>query len=120
MKSASSVMRSTRWRDRLVELRKRFENRNGRCSGVSQLDWCTPVAPDSEHRQQLQADQKMFEDANTRNVQEDRRARLVIIKRVLDDLRNIARQIPLERFPVDLNRTVADAAEAMEQHAETI
>ena len=38
---------------------------------------------------------------------------------MLDDLRNIARPIPLERFPVDLNRTVADAAEAMEQHAET-
>ena len=38
---------------------------------------------------------------------------------MLDDLRNIARPIPLERFAVDLNRTVADAAEAMEQHAET-
>ncbi|MEO8075700.1 MAG: HAMP domain-containing sensor histidine kinase, partial [Acidobacteriota bacterium] len=31
----------------------------------------------------------------------------------------IARPIPLERFPVDLNRTVGDAVEAMEQHAET-
>jgi two-component system sensor histidine kinase BaeS len=42
-----------------------------------------------------------------------------IIKRVLDDLRNIARPMPLERFPVDVNRTVAEAAEAMQQHAET-
>lgn len=42
-----------------------------------------------------------------------------IIKRVLDDLRNIARPIPLERFPVDVNRTVADSVETMEQHAET-
>jgi signal transduction histidine kinase len=42
-----------------------------------------------------------------------------IIKRVLDDLRNIARPMPLERFPVDVNRAVSDATEAMELHAET-
>jgi signal transduction histidine kinase len=42
-----------------------------------------------------------------------------IIKRVLDDLRNIARPMPLERFPVDVNRTVAEAVAAMERHAET-
>jgi signal transduction histidine kinase len=44
---------------------------------------------------------------------------MVIVKRVLDDLRNIARPIPLERFPVDLNKSVADAIEAMLPHAET-
>jgi signal transduction histidine kinase len=44
---------------------------------------------------------------------------MVIVKRVLDDLRNIARPIPLERFPVDLNKSVADAVEAMLPHAET-
>ena len=44
---------------------------------------------------------------------------MVIIKRVLDDLRNIARPIPLERFPVDINRSVAEAVESMQQHAET-
>jgi signal transduction histidine kinase len=44
---------------------------------------------------------------------------MVIVKRVLDDLRNIARPIPLERFPVDVNRSVTDAVEAMQQHAET-
>jgi signal transduction histidine kinase len=64
--------------------------------------------------------QKMFEDLEYRETFKKTVEReLVIIKRVLDDLRNIARPIPLERFPVDLNRTVADAAEAMEQHAET-
>ena len=64
--------------------------------------------------------QKMFEDAEYRETFKRTVEReLVIIKRVLDDLRNIARPIPLERFPVDLNRAVADAAEAMEQHAET-
>jgi signal transduction histidine kinase len=44
---------------------------------------------------------------------------MVIVKRVLDDLRNIARPIPLERFPVDLNKSVADAIDAMLPHAET-
>ena len=64
--------------------------------------------------------QKMFEDAEYRETFKRTVEReLVIVKRVLDDLRNIARPIPLERFAVDLNRTVSDAAEAMEQHAET-
>jgi two-component system sensor histidine kinase BaeS len=44
---------------------------------------------------------------------------MVIVKRVLDDLRNIARPIPLERFSVDLNKSVGDAVEAMQPHAET-
>jgi signal transduction histidine kinase len=42
-----------------------------------------------------------------------------IIKRVLDDLKNIARPMPLEHFPVDVNRTIAEAVETMERHAET-
>jgi signal transduction histidine kinase len=44
---------------------------------------------------------------------------MVIVKRVLDDLRNIARPIPLERFPLDLNKAVGDAVESMQPHAET-
>ena len=42
-----------------------------------------------------------------------------MIKRVLEDLRNLARPIPLERFPVDVNRVVAESLETMQQHAET-
>ncbi len=42
-----------------------------------------------------------------------------IIKRVLDDLKNIARPMPLEHFPVDVNRGVAEAVETMARHAET-
>jgi signal transduction histidine kinase len=64
--------------------------------------------------------QKMFEDAEYRETFKrtvDRE--LVIIKRVLDDLRNIARPIPLERFVVDVNRTVAESVEAMQPPAET-
>ena len=47
--------------------------------------------------------QKMFDDAEYRETFKRTVEReLVIIKRVLDDLRNIARPIPLERFPVDI------------------
>jgi signal transduction histidine kinase len=64
--------------------------------------------------------QKMFEDAEYRETFKKTVEReLVIIKRVLDDLRNIARPIPLERFALDINRSVAEAAEAMQPHAET-
>ena len=63
---------------------------------------------------------KMWDDAEYRETFRRMVEReMVIVKRVLDDLRNIARPIPLERFPVDLNRSVADAVEAMQQHAET-
>ena len=42
-----------------------------------------------------------------------------IVKRVLEDLQNIAKPIPLERFPVEMNRSVAEAVESMQPHAET-
>ena len=35
------------------------------------------------------------------------------LKRVLDDLRNVARPTPVERFPLDVNRSVADIVESM-------
>ena len=64
--------------------------------------------------------QKMFDDVDYRETFKKTVDReLVIIKRVLDDLRNIARPIPLERFVLDLNRTVAEATESMQPHAET-
>ena len=40
------------------------------------------------------------------------------LKRVLDDLRNVARPAPVERFPLDINRTVADIVESMRGYAE--
>jgi len=36
------------------------------------------------------------------------------IKRVLENLRHLARPMSLERFPVDVNRSVADVAESMQ------
>ena len=64
--------------------------------------------------------QKMFDDMEYRETFKRTVEReMVIIKRVLDDLRNIARPIPLERFPVEINRAIADVVDAMQPHAET-
>ena len=63
---------------------------------------------------------KMFDDHDYRETFKrtvDRE--MVMIKRVLDDLRNIARPIPLERFPVEINRSVSEAVETMQRRAET-
>jgi signal transduction histidine kinase len=40
------------------------------------------------------------------------------IRRVFDDLRNIAKPMPLERFPIDLRKLVVDTAEAMRANAD--
>ena len=41
------------------------------------------------------------------------------IKRVFEDLRNIARPMPLEHFPLDVNTLVADIGESMRANADT-
>ncbi len=38
---------------------------------------------------------------------------LAQIKRVLDDLRNVAKPMPVERFPIDINKSVADLVDSM-------
>jgi signal transduction histidine kinase len=43
---------------------------------------------------------------------------LAQIKRVLDDLRNVARPIPLERFPIDVNKAIVEVGESMAAVAE--
>jgi signal transduction histidine kinase len=40
------------------------------------------------------------------------------IRRVLEGLRHLARPLPLERFPVDVNKSIADVVEAMQSHGE--
>jgi signal transduction histidine kinase len=63
---------------------------------------------------------KMFDDIEYRETFKRTVEReMVMIKRVLDDLRNIARPIPLERFPVEINRSVSEVVESMQQHADT-
>ena len=62
---------------------------------------------------------KMFDDIEYRETfQRTVDREMVVVKRVLDDLRNIARPIPLERFPIDVNRSVAEVVESMQQQAE--
>jgi signal transduction histidine kinase len=64
--------------------------------------------------------QKMFDDQEYRETFKRTVEReMVVIKRVLDDLRNIARPIPLERFPIEVDRSLAEVVESMQQHAET-
>jgi signal transduction histidine kinase len=62
---------------------------------------------------------KMFDDLEYReNFKRTVERELAQVKRVLDDLRNIARPLPLDRFPLDLNKTVVDLVESMQTTAE--
>jgi signal transduction histidine kinase len=63
---------------------------------------------------------RMFDDLEYRQtfrtiVERD----LLQVKRVLDDLRNIAKPIPLDRFPVDINKALSELAESMRVTAES-
>jgi signal transduction histidine kinase len=63
---------------------------------------------------------RMFDDADYRETFKRMIEReSVVIKRVLEDLRNIAQPIPLEHFPVEIDRSVAEIVDSMQQHAET-
>jgi signal transduction histidine kinase len=63
---------------------------------------------------------RMFQDPDYRETFKNTVEREAsIIKRVLEDLRNLASPIPLERFPLEINRAVTEAVETMQQHAET-
>jgi signal transduction histidine kinase len=62
---------------------------------------------------------KMFDDLEYReNFKRTVERELAQVKRVLDDLRNIARPLPLDRFPLDLNKTIADLVESVQTTAE--
>lgn len=63
---------------------------------------------------------RMFDDAEYRETFKRMIEReSLVIKRVLEDLRNIAQPIPLEHFPVDIDRSVADVVESLQTPAET-
>jgi signal transduction histidine kinase len=42
---------------------------------------------------------------------------LAQVKRMLDDLRNIAKPVPLESFPIDVNRALGEVIESMQETA---
>ena len=63
---------------------------------------------------------KMFDDIEYRQTFRATVEReLAQVKRVLDDLRNVARPLPLERFPIDVNKALAELAESMQSTAES-
>jgi signal transduction histidine kinase len=63
---------------------------------------------------------RMFDDAEYRDTFKRMIEReSLVIKRVLEDLRNIAQPIPLEHFPVDIDRSVNDVVESLKVPAET-
>jgi signal transduction histidine kinase len=63
---------------------------------------------------------KMWDDADYRETFRRMFEReLQLVKRVLEDLQNIAKPIPLERFPIELNRSVGETIESMQALAET-
>jgi signal transduction histidine kinase len=63
---------------------------------------------------------KMWEDAEYRDTFRRMVEReMQVVKRVLEDLQNIAKPIPLERFPIELNRSVGETIESMQPLAET-
>jgi two-component system NtrC family sensor kinase len=41
------------------------------------------------------------------------------VKRVLDDLRNIAKPLPLERFPIDINKAITEVVDGMQPTAQS-
>jgi signal transduction histidine kinase len=63
---------------------------------------------------------KMYEDPEYRDTfKRTVNREMMALKRVLEDLRHLARPMPLERFPVDLNRAVGDVVESMRPLAES-
>jgi signal transduction histidine kinase len=63
---------------------------------------------------------RMFDDAEYRDTFKRMIEReSLVIKRVLEDLRNIAQPIPLEHFPVDVDRSITDVVESLQVPAET-
>ena len=62
---------------------------------------------------------KMFDDVDYReSFRRTVERELSEVKRMMDDLRNIARPLPLEKFPIDVNRALAELVESMQTTAE--
>jgi signal transduction histidine kinase len=63
---------------------------------------------------------KMWDDAEYReSFRRTIERELAQIKRVLDDLRNVAKPMPVERFPIDVNKSIRDLVDSMTTTAES-
>jgi signal transduction histidine kinase len=61
---------------------------------------------------------KMFDDLEYReSFRRTVERELAQVKRVLDDLRNVARPMPLDKFPIDVNKALSELAESMQTTA---
>ncbi|HEV8315792.1 MAG TPA: sensor histidine kinase [Vicinamibacterales bacterium] len=62
---------------------------------------------------------KMFDDVDYReSFRKTVERELSEVKRMMDDLRNIAKPLPLEKFPIDVNRALGELVESMQTTAE--
>jgi signal transduction histidine kinase len=108
--------------DRLVELQEEIRKQErqamfGRIAAGLVHDLSHPIQTIGNSCKLIQ---RIFDDAEYRATfakTVDRE--LATVKRLLEDLRNMARPIPLERFPIDVNAALTAAIQTMAPHAET-
>ena len=108
--------------DRLVELQDEIRKQErqvmfGRIAAGLVHDLSHPIQTIGNSCKLIQ---RIFDDAEYRaTFRQTVERELGTVKRVLEDLRNIARPMPLERFAIDLNAAIADAVETMSPLAES-
>ncbi|MEX2663146.1 MAG: sensor histidine kinase, partial [Vicinamibacterales bacterium] len=108
--------------DRLVELQDEIRKQErqvmfGRIAAGLVHDLSHPIQTIGNSCKLIQ---RIFDDAEYRaTFRQTVERELATVKRVLDDLRNIARPMPLERFAVDLNASLREAVDTMTPLAET-
>jgi signal transduction histidine kinase len=108
--------------DRLVELQEEIRKQErqamfGRIAAGLVHDLSHPIQNIGNSCKLIQ---RIFNDAEYRATFAQTVDReLATVKRLLEDLRNMARPIPLERAPIDLNAALTTAIETMAPHAET-
>ena len=108
--------------DRLVELQNEIRRQErqamfGRIAAGLVHDLSHPIQTIGNSCKLIQ---RIFDDAEYRATfarTVDRE--LATVKRLLEDLRNMARPIPLERIPIDVNAALSAAVQTMAPHAET-
>jgi signal transduction histidine kinase len=108
--------------DRLVELQDEIRKQErqvmfGRIAAGLVHDLSHPIQTIGNSCKLIQ---RIFDDAEYRaTFRQTVERELATVKRVLDDLRNIARPMPLEHFSIDASATLAEAVETMAPLAET-
>lgn len=108
--------------DRLVELQEKIRKQErqvmfGRIAAGLVHDLSHPIQTIGNSCKLVQ---RIFDDPEYRvTFRETVDRELATLKRVLEDLRNIARPMPLERFAIDLSTSLREAVDTMAPLAET-